>query len=132
LKQPFKNNLVISVDLYSQIVELHLYTMRIFTYFLLLSLTSCSPGYVLYVQPNDVLDLRYDYELTDVQVKNKSLKAIEVKIKDNATKETTGGFGMSPVAKVNVVINNDQYLHFVNNSSKKIPLKISPTEKKSG
>jgi len=103
--------------------------MRIFVFILLLSLSSCSPNRVLYIQPNHALDLRYETELTDVRVKNKSLQAIEVKIKDKATKEITGGFGMSPLAKVNVTINDNQYLHFINNSSKKIPLKIMATEK---
>jgi len=103
--------------------------MRISIFVLLLSLSSCSQSYTLFVPPNDVLDLRYESELTDVRLRNKSLQSIEVKIKDNTTKESTGGFGMGAAAKVNVEMSENQYLHFINNSSKKVPLKVSFMEK---
>ena len=103
--------------------------MRLLVFILLLSLTSCSQSYVLYVQPNDVLDLRYDYELTDVELRNKSGQQLEVAIKDDATKEKTGGFGFSPRGKVNVTLERGKYIHFTNNSSQKIPIRISPTKK---
>jgi len=103
--------------------------MRLLVFILFLSLTSCSQSYLLYVQPNDVLDLRYDYEVADVQLKNKSDRQLEVAIKDDVTKEKTGGFGFSPRGKVNVTLERGKYIHFTNNSSKKIPIRISPTEK---
>lgn len=103
--------------------------MRIFLFILLLSLTACSPNYTLYIPPNDVLDLRYDNELTDVRMVNKSGQALEVQIKDDATNEKTGGFGFGPLGRVNVDLRRGQYIQIANNSSRKVPLRIAPTKK---
>jgi len=102
--------------------------MRIFIFILLLSLMACSQNYTLYVAPNDVLDLRYDNELTDVRMVNKSGQDLEVQIKKDATNEKTGGFGFRPRGRVNVDLRRGQYIQVVNNSSRKIPLRIVPTQ----
>jgi len=103
--------------------------MRLLAFVLLLSLTACSQSYVLYVQPNDVLYLRYDYELADVRMANKSGQELEVQIKNDATNKKTGGFGFAPRGRVNVDLRRGQYMQVVNNSSQKVPLRIAPTQK---
>jgi len=103
--------------------------MRLLLFILLLSLTACSQNYTLYIPPNDVLDLRYDYELADVRMVNKSGQKLEVQIKNDATNKKTGGFGFAPRGRVNVDLRRGQYIQVVNNSSQKVPLRIAPTQK---
>jgi len=60
----------------------------------------------------------------DVEINNKSGKAIDVSVVDAQTKQKTQGFGLGPMGKVVVSIKEGQLLKLKNNSMKDISLTI--------
>lgn len=75
------------------------------------------------------LELDYtDYEMYELKLKNNNSKGLEVKVVDKKTGAFVRGFGLGPVGKVEVMVENTSKIIFVNTSSKVASLSVSFSE----
>ncbi|KPM31898.1 Hypothetical protein I595_1546 [Croceitalea dokdonensis DOKDO 023] len=73
----------------------------------------------LEIAPGTSLDFDYaEYELYELQLKNKTGKEIEVKVEDKKTGEFKRGFGLGPTGKAVVMVERESKITLTNNSSK--------------
>ncbi len=73
----------------------------------------------LEIPPNASLELDYaNYELYELQLKNNTGKNIEVKVQNKETGEFVRGFGLGPMGKVEVLVEQGSKIIFANTSKK--------------
>lgn len=83
----------------------------------------------LEIPPKSSLELDYaDYEMYQLQLRNNNSKGLEVKVVDKKTGEFVRGFGLGPVGKVEVMVENTSKIVFTNTSNKTASLSVSFTE----
>lgn len=83
----------------------------------------------LEIPPNSSLELDYaNYELYKLKLKNNTLKDIGVKVKNKETGEFVRGFGLGPLAKVEVMVEQGSKIVFTNTSEKTKKLSVTVTE----
>ena len=82
----------------------------------------------LEIPPRSSLELDYaDYEMYQLKLRNNG-RDIDVKVVDKKTGEFIRGFGLGPVGKVEVMVENTSKIVFVNSSDKTASLSVSFTE----
>lgn len=82
----------------------------------------------LEIPPKSSLELDYaDYEMYQLQLRNNNSKGLEVKVVDKKTGEFVRGFGLGPVGKVEVMVENTSKIVFTNTSNKMASLSVSFT-----
>ncbi len=82
----------------------------------------------LEIPPKSSLELDYaDYEMYQLKLRNNG-KSIDVKVVDKKTGEFVRGFGLGPVGKVEVMVENTSKIVFTNSSNKTASLTVSFTE----
>lgn len=75
------------------------------------------------------MELDYaNYELYQLKLKNNTLKDIGVKVKNKETGEFVRGFGLGPLAKVEVMVEQGSKIVFTNTSKKMRKLSVTVTE----
>ena len=75
------------------------------------------------------LELDYaDYEMYQLKLRNNNSKGLEVKVVDKKTGEFVRGFGLGPLGKVEVMVENASKIVFTNTSNKTASLSVSFTE----
>ncbi|NKI31051.1 hypothetical protein [Croceivirga thetidis] len=80
----------------------------------------------LQIPPKSSLELDYaDYEMYELQLKNKMSKGLEIKVVDKQSGEFVRGFGLGPVGKVEVMVEGSSKIIFTNTSNKMANLSIS-------
>jgi len=73
----------------------------------------------LEIEPKATLAFDYpNYEMYALQLKNNTGKGIEVKVRNKQTGEFVRGFGLGPLGKVEVMVEQDNQLVLTNSSSK--------------
>jgi len=83
----------------------------------------------LEIPPNTSLELDYaSFALYELQLKNNTGKDIEVKVKNKETGEFVRGFGLGPLGKVEVIVEQGCKIVFTNTSKKMSKLSIKVTE----
>ena len=83
----------------------------------------------LEIPPKSSLELDYaDYEMYQLKLRNNMSKGLEVKVVDKKTGEFVRGFGLGPVGKVEVMVENTSKIVFTNTSNKTASLSVSFTE----
>ena len=83
----------------------------------------------LEIPPNTSLELDYaNYELYELQLKNNTGKDIEVEVKNKETSEFVRGFGLGPLGKVEVLVEQGSKIVFTNPSKKMGKLSILVTQ----
>jgi hypothetical protein len=83
----------------------------------------------LEIPPKSSLELDYaDYEMYQLKLRNNNSKGLEVKVVDKKTGEFVRGFGLGPVGKVEVMVENTSKIVFTNTSNKTASLAVSFTE----
>ena len=106
--------------------------------FSFLSFLSFSQSSTFSIPSNSSIELddnNYDLNGLDIfglNIKNKSLYTIGVRVENKITGEFTSGFGLGPLGKERIVINKDDVVIFSNNTQKSIKLKTTyfiPLEK---
>jgi hypothetical protein len=99
--------------------------------FSLLSFLSFSQSSTLSIPSNSSIELEdnnYDLNGLDIfglNLKNKSLSTIGVRVENKITGEFTSGFGLGPLGKERVVINKGDVVIFSNNTQKSVKLKTT-------
>ncbi len=92
-------------------------------------LISCGSSAVLTIPANKKIDLDYpDYIRYSVELKNKSRKEIEVRVKSRTTGEFFSGFGLAPKGEATVTVNNQGILEIKNPSDKDVKVAMSSPE----
>ena len=82
----------------------------------------------LEIPPRSSLELDYaDYEMYQLKLRNNG-RDIDVKVVDKKTGEFIRGFGLGPVGKVEVMVENTSKIVFANSSDKTASLSVSFTE----
>jgi len=109
---------------------------KIFALLTALTLFSCSTSSTLVQVPaNDTVELDYpNMERYEANIKNKSLKGLDVAVLNKKTEEQVSGFGLGIRGKADVIVGNGNKLVLKNNNNKgiKLAVKVSPkTAKKS-
>ena len=80
----------------------------------------------LQIPPKSSLELDYaDYEMYELELKNKMSKGLEVKVVSKESGEFVRGFGLGPVGKVEVMVEGSSKIVFMNTSNKMANLSIS-------
>lgn len=83
----------------------------------------------LEIPPKSSLELDYaNYEMYQLKLRNNMSKGLEVKVVDKKTGEFVRGFGLGPVGKVEVMVENTSKIVFTNTSNKTASLSVSFTE----
>ena len=83
----------------------------------------------LEIPPKSSLELDYaDYEMYQLQLRNNNSKGLEIKVVDKKTGEFVRGFGLGPVGKVEVMVENTSKIVFMNTSNKTASLSVSFAE----
>ena len=83
----------------------------------------------LEIPPNTSLEPDYaNYELYELQLKNNTGKDIEVEVKNKETSEFVRGFGLGPLGKVEVLVEQGSKIVFTNPSKKMGKLSILVTQ----
>ncbi|MDG1331723.1 MAG: hypothetical protein P8P74_05295 [Crocinitomicaceae bacterium] len=83
------------------------------------------------VKKKSSVELTYeDFETSVVQIKNKSLQTIDVKVEDATTKKWIKGFGLGPKGKVSVDVKPGQVLIFTNDSKTKVDVALDFIKRK--
>lgn len=83
------------------------------------------------IKAQKAVELSYaEFANYDVEINNKSGKGIDVAVIDPQTKQQTQGFGLGPMGKVVVSVQEGQLLTLKNNSQKDISLMIDFVERK--
>ncbi len=83
----------------------------------------------LEIPPKSSLELDYaDYEMYQLKLRNNNSKGLEVKVVDKKTGEFVRGFGLGPIGKVEVMVENTSKIVFTNTSNKTASLSVSFTE----
>lgn len=107
--------------------------MRVLLFGILILLWSSCASYdqLLSIAPNEAKTVNTpNYELSEVRVKNKSSKEIEVKVVNKASGEFVRGFGLANRASAVVLVENESELQLTNTSDAALKVGLSFTEKK--
>lgn len=104
-------------------------TIGITAIFLLVVLYLTAQKSNLEIPPNSSLELDYaNYEFYELKLRNTTLKDIGVKVKNKETGEFVRGFGLGPLAKVEVMVEKGSKIVFTNTSQKTGKLNITVRE----
>lgn len=104
-------------------------TIGITAIFLLVVLYLTAQKSNLEIPPNSSLELDYaNYEFYELKLRNTTLKDIGVKVKNKETGEFVRGFGLGPLAKVEVMVEKGSKIVFTNTSQKMGKLNITVRE----
>lgn len=80
----------------------------------------------LEIPPKSSLELDYaDYEMYQLKLRNNNSKGLEIKVVDKKSGEFVRGFGLGPLGKVDVMVENTSKIVFTNTSSKTASLSVS-------
>jgi hypothetical protein len=83
----------------------------------------------LEIPPRSSLELDYaDYEIYQLKLRNNLGKGLEIKVVNKKTGEFVRGFGLGPVGKVEVMVENTSKIVFTNTSNKTASLAVTFTE----
>lgn len=83
----------------------------------------------LEIPPRSSLELDYaDYEMYQLKLRNNLGKGLEIKVVNKKTGEFVRGFGLGPVGKVEVMVENTSKIVFTNTSNKTASLAVTFTE----
>ena len=75
------------------------------------------------------LELDYaNYEMYELQLKNKSIKDIKVQVEDKTTGQFVRGFGLGPLGKVEVMVEATSKIIFTNPNNNTVGLSIKVKE----
>ena len=84
----------------------------------------------LEIPPNTSMELDYlEYKMYRLQLKNNTGKQLEVKVRNKVTGDFVRGFGLGPLGKVEVMVEQDSKIIFTNNSGKMGRLAVKVLDK---
>ncbi len=98
--------------------------------FLLTFMVGCAQKSNLEIPPNSSLEVDYpNYELYELQLKNNTGRQLDVQVINKATGDFVRGFGLGPLGKVEVMVEQDSKIVFTNNSGKMGKLAVAILDK---
>lgn len=84
---------------------------------------------VVDIPAGETIELKYtEFEYTNVQLKNKSMKPIEVSVLSNDSEKQLRSFGLAKLAKEEVMVESTSKLILKNNSESSVSVKLSTSQ----
>jgi hypothetical protein len=98
---------------------------------LILLTVSCSTTNVLVIPANQSVEIDFsNYEQYDAQIKNTSMKAVEVAVLDEISGEQVRGFGLGIKANETVMVEKTSKLVLTNTNDDDLKVKVNISERK--
>lgn len=84
---------------------------------------------VVDIPAGETIELKYtEFEYTDVQLKNKSMKPIEVSVLSNDSEKQLRSFGLAKLAKEEVMVESTSTLILKNKNDSSVAIKLSTSQ----